>query len=404
MVFRRVARLGAASCLAFYAAAAQARRFFDFPTPVTPVAKETLYVHDLFLAIISVIFALSLSVLLYSVFVHRKSRGHPPAAFTRPATAKQWLWVISPFLALTFIDYVVLGIPAYHSVLAMADTRDNAAMVVKVTASQWEWQYEYPGENVKFTSLLSTPRDQIYGSAPKDKNFLLEVDHPLVLPTGKKIRILLTSTDVIHSWWVPAFGVKQDAIPGFLRETWVKIDTPGVYRGQCAELCGVGHAFMPVVVKAVSPQDFDTWLAQQKQKQAAVVARSSAAFTPQQLIARGRKVFDANCAACHQATGMGLPGAFPPIAAGQPFQASPQMIADLSRLGFYEGGKIMLGPVAQHLAIVLHGIPGTAMPAFGPQLSDADIASVITFERNDFGNHSGDVVQPAAVKAARAGH
>ena len=381
---------------------AHARYFFNFPTPVTPIAKETLYIHDLFLVIVTIIFVISVSILLYSVFTHRKSRGHTPAAFTKPTGAKQWIFAIIPFLVLAFIDFIVFGIPAFRSTLALADVR-HADMVVKVTASQWKWQYEYPGDGIKYTSSLSTPQDEIYGNAPKDTHFLREVDHPLVLPTNEKIDIVLASADVIHSFWVPAFGIKQDAVPGFLRETWVKIEKPGVYRGQCAELCGVGHAFMPIVVVAKTEPEFKQWLARQKAKQAAVAAESGKTFTKEDLITRGKKVYDTNCAMCHQATGLGIAGAFPPIAAGHPFSAAPQMIADLTKLEFYKDGKIVMGPVEHHLHIVLHGIPGTPMRAFGPQLSDVDIAAVITYERNDFGNHTGDVIQPAQVQVARAG-
>lgn len=379
-----------------------ARYFFNFQTPVTPIAKETLYIHDLFLAIVTVIFVLSLTILLYSVFTHRKSSGHRPTSFTAPHGKKQWMFALIPFLTLAFIDYVVLGIPAYRSEWAMANTR-HAAMVVKVTASQWKWRYEYPAYGIKFNSVLSTPQDEIYGHAPKDKHFLLQVNHPLVLPTNEKIRIVLASADVIHSFWVPAFGIKKDVVPGFLRTIWVKIEKPGVYRGQCAELCGVGHAFMPIVVVAKTEPQFKQWLAQQQAKQAAVATESGKTFTKEELIAKGKKVFDTNCAVCHQANGLGIPGTFPPIAAGYPFSASPQMIADLTELGFYRDDKIVMGPVEHHIDIVLHGIPGTPMPAFGPQLSDVDIAAVITYERNDFGNHTGDVIQPAQVQATRAG-
>lgn len=376
--------------------------FYDFPTPVTPIAKETLYIHDLFLSIITVMFVLSAAVLFYSLYTHRKSRGAKSASFTRPTTTKQWILVSIPFLVLVFIDYVVLGIPAFHSILAIADT-SGSQLTVKVTGSQWKWQYEYPGYGVKYVSSLSTPQDQIYGNAPRDAHFLREVDHPLVLPVGEKVDIVLASDDVIHSFWVPAFGIKQDAIPGVLRETWVKIDKPGVYRGQCAELCGVGHAFMPIVVVAKTQPQFQQWLVQQQAAAAAGAAADTATFTEAQLIANGRKVFASICAACHQANGGGIPGAFPPISAGQAFAAAPQMIKDLEDRGFYAGGKIALGPVRNHIEIVLKGIPGTAMPAFGSQLSPADVAAVVTYERNDFGNHTGDVVQPAEVTSAAAG-
>ena len=398
-------KLSVAAVLAVIALASpavQARYFFNFQTPVTPIAVETLHIHDLFLGIITILFTVSLGILLYAVFAYRKSRGCQPASFTAPTSRRQWILVILPFLGLAFIDYVVLGIPAYHSVLAMANTREGARMVVKITASQWKWRYEYPGYGIKFNSVLSTPPDEIYGNAPKDKHFLLEVNHPLVLPTGEKIRILLTSTDVIHSWWVPALGVKQDVIPGFLRATWVKIEKTGVYRGQCAELCGVGHAFMPIVVQAVTPEAFKSWVKQQQVEEIAAATESTRLFSRETLIARGQQVFAANCAMCHQANGQGIPGTFPPITAGQPFSATRQMTGALVARGFYRDGKITLGPVAQHIAIVLHGIPGTPMPAFGNQLRDADIAAVITYERNNFGNHTGEVIEPMQVQAARA--
>lgn len=401
---KSLAMVAAITSVALASPAAHARYFFNFQTPVTPIAKGTLYIHDLFLAIITILFVLVLAILLYSIFTHRKSRGYKPASFTKPANTKQWIFTIIPFLALVFIDFVILGIPAFRSVLEMADTH-HAAMVVKVTASQWKWHYEYPAYGIKFDSVLSTPQDEIYGNAPKDKHFLLEVNHPFVLPTHEKIRIVLASNDVIHSFWVPAFGIKKDVVPGFLRTTWVNIEKPGVYRGQCAELCGVGHAFMPIVVKAVSQQEFKMWVAQmqteQKVQQAAVVAESTKTFTEQELIAKGKKVFDNNCAACHQADGLGIQGTFPPIAAGHPFSASPQMIADLTKLGFCKDGKIVMGPVEHHIHIVLHGIPGTPMPPFGPHLSDVDVAAVVTYERNSFGNHTGDVIQSAQVQAAR---
>jgi cytochrome c oxidase subunit 2 len=380
---------------------AYARNPFEFQTPVTPVAHDTLRVHNLFLVVIAVFFVIGMGVLLYSVFRHRKSRGHQPASFTSPAGRTQWLWVSVPFLVLAFIDYVVMGIPAYHAQLAMANTREDATLVVKVTGYQWKWQYEYPEQGIAFISNLSTPREQLDSRAPTDPDYLLEVDHPLVLPVGEKVRILLTSSDVIHSWWVPAFGVKQDAVPGFLRETWVKIEKPGVYRGQCAELCGVGHAYMPIVVVAKTKPQFQQWLAQARAEQTTVAAASAKTFTMDQLVAAGKKVYDANCMSCHQPNGLGIAGTFPPLVGGHPFAAPAQLTGELAKRGFYRDGTIVLGPLSHHLDIVLHGISGTAMPAFGPQLSDADIAAVVTFERNSFGNHTGELVQPAEVQAAR---
>ncbi len=409
MSARKVLALLSGLGLAAWAApqAAYARYPWEFPTPVTPIAKETLWIHNIFLAFISGVFVVVLSIMLYSLFFHRKSRGAKPASFTAPRTKMQFALSAIPFLILTFVDYVVMGIPAYHAVIAMANTRAGAQMVVKVTGMQWKWQYEYPGLHIKYFSSISTPQAQIQDQAPKNPHFLRQVNHPLVLPVHEKIRVILLSKDVIHAWWVPAFGVKMDSIPGFLRETWLKIDKPGVYRGQCAELCGVGHAFMPVVVDAVSDDQFKQWVGQEQARERALKVQEAAAtaltYSKAQLVTMGQKVFTANCSACHQPNGLGIPGTFPPIAAGHPFSAAPNMIAQLRTRGFITpGGKITEGPVANHIDIVLQGIAGTPMPSFASSLSNVDIASVITFERNSFGNHTGDVIQPAQVQAARA--
>ena len=237
---------------------------WTFPTPVTPIAHETLHVHNLFMVIALTLFFGVLALMLYSFWVHRKSRGHQAATFTAPKSRKQWFWVLLPFAGLLVLDYGVFGIPAYHAVLMYEDTKTDADLVVKVTGNQWLWQYEFPADGVKFSSRLSTPREQISNQQPKGENYLLEVDNPLVLPVGKKIRFITTSNDVIHSWWVPAFGVKRDAVPGFLREFWAKVDTVGTYRGQCSELCGKEHAYMPIVVNVVPQADFDAWLKSKK--------------------------------------------------------------------------------------------------------------------------------------------
>ncbi|MHB8392329.1 MAG: cytochrome c oxidase subunit II [Acidobacteriaceae bacterium] len=381
---------------------AAARYFFNFQNPVTPIAVETMHVHDVFLEIVVTLFLLVLSIIIYSLIRHRHSRNHVPSQFTGPRTKLGWVMVTIPFLALTFIDYVILGIPAYHSVIAQANTRGGAKMVVRVIGSQWKWQYEYPDLGISYLSRLSTPKDQIANEAPKNPHFLLQVNHPLVLPINEKVRILLTSDDVLHSWWIPAFGIKQDVVPGFVRETWVNIDRPGIYRGQCAELCGIGHAFMPIVVDAKTPQDFARWVAMEQKTQSQLAVAQKARLSEPALLARGKTVFQNNCAVCHQANGEGVPGAFPPIAAGHPFTAAPDMLKPLRTRGFFKGGVITLGPVPEHIGIVLNGIKHTPMPAFAGQLSDADIAAVITYERNSFGNHSHDVVQPAAVAAVRA--
>jgi cytochrome c oxidase subunit 2 len=254
--------LGSVAALAGYA--------YNFPDPVTPIAHETLHMHNLVMVVILILFFLVFGLLIYSFRTHRKAAGFKAATFTGPANRKQWLWTLSPFALLFFIDYVVFGIPALHAVLMYEDTKTDAELVVKVTGSQWLWQYEFPAEGVSFTSRLITPRDQIDNSVAKNPNYLLEVDNPLVLPVGKKVRFITTSNDVIHSWWVPAFGVKRDAVPGFLREFWAKVEKTGTYRGQCSELCGKEHGFMPVVVNVVTQEEFATWLAGKKSPAPAV--------------------------------------------------------------------------------------------------------------------------------------
>lgn len=266
--------LGAASAL--MSAAALADYKFNFPEPVTPIARETLHVHNLFMIIILVLFFGVLALMCYSFWAHSKARGHKAATFTEPNSGKQWFWVTVPFVALLIMDYGVFGVPAYHAVKMYEDTKTDAELVVKVTGSQWLWQYEFPSEGVSFASRLSTPREQIENAAPKGEHYLLEVDNPLVLPINKKIRFITTSNDVIHSWWVPAFGVKRDAVPGFLREFWATIEKPGTYRGQCSELCGKEHGYMPVVVHAVSDAEFKTWLASKKAPATAAAAAPEA--------------------------------------------------------------------------------------------------------------------------------
>ena len=236
----------------------------NFAAPATKIAEEQHWLHWMMLIICTVVFIAVFAVMFYSIWKHRKSVGHKAADFTAPKSRKQWLWTLFPFAALLVLDYGVFGIPAYHAVLMYEDTKTDAELVVKVTGSQWLWEYEFPAEGVKFYSRLATPRAQILNEQPKGEHYLLEVDNPLVLPVGKKIRFITTSNDVIHSWWVPAFGVKRDAVPGFLREFWAKIDTVGTYRGQCSELCGKEHAYMPIVVNVVPQAEFDSWLKSKK--------------------------------------------------------------------------------------------------------------------------------------------
>ena len=381
-------RLFAGLSLLLAAGTALADYTWNFPTPVTPIARDTLNIHNEFMVIITVLFVVVFAIMVYSMVRHRKSVGAEPALFTGPTGALQWFWVLVPFGILLFIDFVLMGIPAFHAVIEMEDTRTKADMVVKVTGMQWKWQYEYPDSGIRFISTMSTPREQIEGREAKGEHYLLEVDNPMVLPVGKKVRILLTSTDVIHTWWVPQFGVKRDAIPGFLRETWVRIEEPGIYRGQCAELCGKDHGFMPVVVHAVPEAEYAAWVDKKKGELAAAAAGSDKTWTKDELIAHGKDAYEKQCAACHQPDGKGVPPAFPALA----------------------GSKIVNGPLLSpesklipdsHVDRVMNGKPGTAMQAFKTTLSDTDIAAIVTYERNSFGNTRGDMIQPAQIKALR---
>lgn len=348
----------------------------NFPPPATEMAHEIYDLHMLIYWICVAIFVVVFGVMFYSIYAHRKSKGAKAASF-HESTTIEVIWTAIPFLIL-----VAMAIPSTATLLKMDDTRTEADMVVKITGYQWKWKYDYPDHEIGFFSNLSTPRDQIENydgkGADKGEHYLLEVDEPMVLPVGKKVRFLLTANDVLHAWWVPALAVKKDAIPGFVNEMWVRIDEPGTYRGQCAELCGKDHGFMPVVVQAVSEEEFNAWVSKKKNEMLASAADSDKVWTKEELMARGEKVY-AQCGACHGATGAGVPGVFPALA----------------------GSKIATGPLDAHIGIVMKGKAGTAMQAFAGQMNDADLAAVITFERNAFGNNTGDIVQPAQIKAAR---
>ena len=361
---------------------------FNFPEPVTPIARETLHIHNEFMLIITILFVVVFAIMIYSMIRHRKSIGHQPAKFTGPTGGLQWFWALVPFAILLFIDFILMGIPAVQAIITMEDTKTRADMVLKVTGMQWKWQYEYPEAGIKFISTLSTPRDQISNAESKGENYLLEVDNPVVLPVGKKVRILLTSTDVIHTWWVPQFGVKRDAVPGFLRETWVQIEKPGIYRGQCAELCGKDHGFMPVVVHAVPEPEYLAWLEAKKAEAKAAAGGADRTWSSDELNAKGKEVYEKQCVACHQPNGQGMPPAFPALA-GSPIVKGPLLGKD---------GKMLKD---SHVNRVMNGKASTAMQAFRNTLSDVELAAVITYERNSFGNRQGDMIQPAQIKALR---
>ncbi len=345
-----------------------------FRTPGSQLARDIDHLHQYVMWLIIVIFVGVFGFMFYSVYAHRKSKGHVAEQFHENTTV-EILWTVIPAVIL-----VIIAWPVTKVVIAQKDT-SSPDLTIKVTGYQWKWGYDYlkgEGEGISFVSMLSTPRDQIEGNAPKGENYLLEVDNELVVPVNKKIRVLTTAADVVHSWWVPAFGAKQDAIPGFLRDAWFRAEKTGVYRSQCVELCGKEHGFMPIVVRVVSQEDYSKWVADKQKQMAAQADDPNKTWTIDDLKARGEKVYAANCVACHQATGKGTPPAFPPL----------------------DGSKTVTGPKEAHIDTVLNGRPGTAMAAFGKQLNDTEIAAVITYERNSWSNKSG-MVQPAEVKARR---
>ncbi|WP_174872916.1 cytochrome c oxidase subunit II [Vogesella oryzae] len=347
----------------------------NFQTPVTQVARDIYDLHLLLLYITGSIFVLVFGVMFWAILRHRKSAGHQAKHFHENTTV-EIIWTVIPFLIL-----VAMALPATRLILQQKSSA-GAELTIKVTGYQWKWQYDYLDQNVRYMSHLATPQDAIVKTAGRNDNYLLEVDEPLVVPTGVKVRLLLTANDVIHSWWVPQLGVKQDAIPGFVRDTWFKVEQPGLYRGQCAELCGKDHGFMPIVVEAKSPADYQLWLAAKQKAAAANADDPNKVWKLDELKARGEKVFSQNCVACHQANGKGIPGAFPAL----------------------DGSPIATKDKPAHIDIVLNGSKkNPAMAAWGKQLSDTDIAAVITYERNAWGNQTGDVVQPSEIKAARGG-
>ena len=367
---------------------------WNFPKPVTPLARDTLHVHNEFMVISGIIFIVVLGIMVYSIIKHRKNSGFKAVEDKAPSTAVEIFWTVIPFVILLLIDFVIMGIPAYRSVVVMEDTRHGAEMVVKVTGSQWRWQYEYMSgdeKGINFVSNSTTPESQFDNiknpqGEKKGEHYLLEVDNALVLPAGVKVRVLITANDVLHNWWVPQFGSARVAVPGFIRETWVKVDSPGTYRGQCKELCGKGHGYMPVVVEVKTLEDYKTWVVAKKAEQAQAQAGSDKEWSKDELITMGKTVYEKNCAVCHQLTGAGLPPAFPALT-GSKVATSAIFGAD---------GKYLKDG---HLDRVLNGI--RAMPAWKDVLTDTEIASVITYERNALGNNVGDVLQPAQVKAAR---
>ena len=344
----------------------------NMPQGVTPVSQDIYDIHMIIFWICVVIGVLVFGVMFYSMFAHRKSRGAVAANFHENTTA-EIVWTIIPALIL-----VVMAIPATKVIIDAYDTSE-AEMTLKVTGLQWSWNYDYIGEGVSFNSALLTPESEIYNTAPKGEFYLQEVDNPVVIPARTKVRFLITAKDVIHSWWVVDLGVKKDAIPGFVTETWTYVEEPGIYRGECAELCGKGHAFMPIVVNVVEPEEYQVWIEEKKAEAAAIRELANKTFTMDELMESGEKLYNAKCAACHQTNGEGIPGVFPAL----------------------KGSPVALGPVEGHLDMVVNG--QAAMPSFSDTLSEVDLAAIITYERNAWGNDVGDLVQPLDVLKFKQG-
>jgi len=342
--------------------------------PATAIARDQRWIHEFVMVICLVIFVAVFSVMFFSIFKHRKSKGAKPASF-HESTAVEIAWTVVPLLIV-----VGMALPATRMVVEQKDT-SGADITVKATGQQWKWGYDYlkgEGEGISMYSTLSTPRDQIENRAPKSNTYLSEVDQPLVVPVDRKVRVVVTANDVIHAFYVPALGIKQDAIPGFVRDTWFRAEKPGIYRGYCAELCGKDHAFMPIVVEVKSAADYSAWVAERKKEMAALADDPNKEWQLAELVARGEKVYGGNCVACHQAGGTGVPGAFPAL----------------------KEDKVVLGPQEGQIKVLLNG-QNQGMPAW-KQLSDVEIASVITYTRNAWGNKAEDnIVQPSEVAAAR---
>lgn len=346
----------------------------NMPKGVTPVSNAIYDIHMIIFWICVVIGIGVFGVMFYSMYAHRKSRGAVAANFHENTTA-EIVWTVIPAIIL-----VVMAVPATTALLSVYDTSE-AEMDVKITGYQWKWQYEYLGEDVAYMSELTTPESEIYNTAPKSQYYLQEVSAPLVIPAKTKVRFLITAKDVIHSWWVPDLGVKKDAIPGFVTESWAYVEEPGIYRGECAELCGKGHAFMPIVVNVLEKEEYNAWLGEKKAEVAAIRELAKKTFTMEELMAKGKEAYDRSCASCHMANGEGIPGVFPGL----------------------KGSAVAVGPVDTHMDVMVNGVAGTAMQAFGDQLSEVDLAAIITYERNAWGNDTGDVVQPIDVLKYKQG-
>jgi cytochrome c oxidase subunit 2 len=345
---------------------------------VTDISADVYDMHMLMFIICVVIGAGVFIAMFISMYFHRKSRGAKPANFHENVKV-EIAWTVIPFVIL-----IAMAVPAMNLLIDMEDASEPDVTIL-VTGSQWKWHYKYMDNDVEYYSKLATQADQISGKIDKGENYLLEVDRPLVVPTGQKVRFLITSDDVIHSWWVPAFAIKQDANPGFINDAWAIANEPGVYRGQCAELCGKAHGFMPIVVIAKEPVDYDNWVTEQQNIQQQAKEKEqrllSMNMTMDESMLLGEKVYNANCAACHMPNGEGLPGVFPAL----------------------KDSQIAVADEPKHIDILINGVEGSAMQSYAKQLTMSEIAAVVTYERNAWGNDTGDLVQAKDINSAMNG-
>ena len=368
-------RVFSGAVLAFLSPLAAAQNQVNMSPGVTEIGADIYELHMLIMWICVVIGVAVFAVMFYSIYAHRKSKGHQASQF-HESTKVEVAWTVVPFLIL-----IAMAVPATSTLLEVYDN-DEAELDILITGYQWKWKYEYlveSGEPVAFFSNLATSQEEIYNTDKKGDNYLLEVDEPLVIPTNTKVRFLVTANDVIHSWWVPEIAVKRDAIPGFINEAWTRVPEEGIYRGQCTELCGAYHGFMPVEVHAVSRDEFDAWMAAKRGAAAAQTQLAMQTLSVDDLMDQGKAVYDSACLACHGAQGQGGIG---------------NAIA---------GSAVVMGDLSNHMAVVAKGVSGTAMQAFGGQLNDVEMAAVLTYQRSAFGNNTGDVVQPGDVNGMKNG-
>lgn len=362
-----------AGALLFWSAGLQAAWDMNMPRGVTEISRATYDLHMVIIWWCVAIGVVVYGVIAWTLIFHRKSRGVTPAKF-HESVKLEIVWTLIPFIILIF-----MAVPATRLLTQTYDTSDSE-LDIQIIGYQWRWEYRYmpetdDEEEVSFFSVMSTSREEINNAIEKDEHYLLDVDRPLVIPTDTKVRFLMTAADVIHAWWVPELAIKKDTIPGFINETWVKVDEPGVYRGQCAELCGVDHGFMPIVVHALPPEEYRAWYAEQQELAVQLRELADARLTMEEAMEQGEQVYNRNCASCHQISGAGMPPTFPAVA----------------------GSDKAVGDIRDTLDVIYNGVPGTAMAAYGRQLNMVELAAVMTYVRNAFGNNTGDLIQPVDV-------